>query len=251
MTALEQKPLMTHQLESGVFKMEDNKVKYVVLDLEFLGHDYNSVVTAIGVATVTLTKQGGRVSNAKEDVFGGRIAELGLEFQREHGGTVDESTVKWAQDNDMDTILSELDEVYLPELVQQVATIINEADYVMERSVGADVPKFLHLCKLLNIEVDIPYWKIMEVRSFLAGAGASFLNSVWNPGLTKHNPICDALMDVIRIEYASDIRNMSVAGRNMAQFVLAGGGTTAKVDEVLKVYHEEELKRVEAEDAKE
>lgn len=228
--------------------MENNRVVYAVLDLEFLGHEPNAIVTAMGVSTVTLTKLGNRVKDAEGTTYGGRVHEVGIEFQKEHGSTTDENTVKWASDNNMDEILAELDTVYLPELVQGVADIINKADYVMERSVGADVPKFLHLCKLLNIEVDMPYWKVMEVRSYLAGAGAGFLNAVWNAGLTKHNPICDALMDVIRIEYASEIRDMTVAGRNMTQFILAGGGTTANVDEVIKMYHEEELKRVEAEE---
>lgn len=220
--------------------METNKVKYAVLDLEFLGHSYNSVVTAMGVATVTLTKQGGRVKDSSETVYGGKVTEDGLEFQRMKGSTVDGATVKWAQDNDMDSILQELDEVHLPELVQQVADIISQSDYVMERSVGADVPKFLHLCELLGIEVDMPYWKVMEVRSYLAGAGVSFLNQVWNDGLTKHNPISDALMDVIRIEYASEIRDMTVAGRNMVQYIMAGGGSTKYLDEALEMYRKEQ-----------
>lgn len=219
--------------------METNKVKYAVLDLEFLSHSDNGVVTAIGVATTTLSKQGNRVKD-KEHIYGGRVPRSGIEIQRDFGSDIDKEVAEWAEANNMDKVLSELDEVKLGELVGEVAKILNEADYIMERSVGADVPKFKHLCELLRIDVDIPYWKVMEVRSYLAGAGVPFLNKVWNDGLTKHNPISDALMDVMRIEYASEIRNMTVAGRNMVQYVMAGGGSTKYLDEALEMYKKEQ-----------
>lgn len=201
--------------------------KIVVLDLEFLAHEPKAVVTGLGMAW------GDPVMDPELNYLGYRTSVDDRRNMISKGFKVHPPTEGWARDNHMDEILSALEEKEIKRILQEMVDKMKGFDYIFERSVGADIPKFLSLCEAYEVAFEIPYWSIMEVRSYLAGAGTTFLNLVWDEAYTKHNPVHDALMDYRRLQYAARFKELERGHQQKIQFVMAGGGSIGLLEDML------------------
>lgn len=215
--------------ESKIFKH-----KFAVLDLEFLAFKENAIVTA--GAVVALDSDGNET-----DRFSGRVAQDSITEQVEMGGVAEKETVEWADEQGMVKILSDLDTHSIRTLMMNLAQIVNESHYIVERTSGADIPKLRYWCQRLGISLDIKYWQEIEIRSYLLGANCHFLNKCWGEGLVKHNPLHDCLMDSNRLGLARRIVTLDSGHHSMIRFVYANGGEFKEVRETLESYVDAEM----------
>lgn len=222
-------------MSKGMSEGMDNTYYMAVLDLEFLAFADNAVVTA--GAVVATDNEGDIVEGHK----GMRVDDAGIEFQIDNGGVQQTQVILWAESQKMPEILSTLEEVTLKEMVQRIADVVNHSTYVMERTVGADIPKLKYLAKLVDVPLKIPYYAVVEARSYYLGAGLRFLNNVWDKEYTAHNPYHDAMMDLRRVGYTRRVMDLTRGGKAFLQFTFSGGGDSAKFEELLEMQEQSEI----------
>lgn len=193
--------------------VERRHLSCVVIDLEFMAHVPNALVTALGYSWVRIDKETGKTEIIKGG--GARLTQEQMERILENGGKVDEEVVEWALATGMNEILSPLPDL-TNSFLEEMIDAIHNADWVAERSVGADIPKFDFLTSIIGdtpTTIGKTYWyKIKEVRSILDGASWHGLFRAFPHEFTAHNPYHDALVDSVRIAASIAFRQAAFNG---------------------------------------
>ena len=214
------------------------KISVLVVDLEFLGHTPESVVTGVGYALgeMEFGEDGFHLEVVESD--GVRVNDANLKVQYDAGRTTDPDTVKWAEENGMDKILKQLsgDTGELTRILGKICSHSIHVDWICERSVGADIPKLDSLAELMlgSGEIGSRYWyKIKEVRSLLDGTtlfSPAFKH--WPEEMTKHNPHHDALVDLEKILYAFAYRMLSLEDAKLVDRAATWEDTKRAIEEL-------------------